>query len=291
MNSYQEQLELVKQGLAVASVNEELTTFKYSRRVMYDYLWNTDPRLLEIRGHTYNNKTGELVQLPFRKSFNYLEEGNWKDVPLDTKVAMYKKYNGFMAACSIYKGELLVSTTGTTNSSYADLAKSLINKTQNGKVLYKDFTYLFEIVDNCDPHIVNEVPGVYSLGARHLQTGVFYPSGTPIRTSLGEAIEITNEDRGEGFMVYLDDVYLDNTPHRSACKMKTPYYVGKKKLMRMNPGGVDRMFKSTYNRLTEDELPEMWKELPDLIRKNYTSWQWKELSAQERRVYLEAVKG
>jgi len=287
MNSYQDQLELVKQGLAVASVNEELTTFKYSRRVMYDYLWNTNPRLSEVRGHTYNNQTGELVQLPFRKSFNYLEEGNWKNISLDTKVAMYKKYNGFMAACSLYKGDLLVSTTGTTDSSYADLAKKLIRKYADGKVLYNNFTYLFEIVDESDPHIVNEVPGVYSLGARHILSGNFFPSGTPIWTSLGEAIEITNEDRGEGFMVYLET----DTDGLRPCKMKTPYYIGKKKLMRMNPGQVDRMFKSNYNRCIEDELPEMWKEVPDLIRKNYTSWQWKELSAQWRRVYLEAVKG
>ena len=35
----QQQQELVKKGLAVAKTNNNLITFKYHRKVMYDYLW------------------------------------------------------------------------------------------------------------------------------------------------------------------------------------------------------------------------------------------------------------
>lgn len=285
MNSYQDQLDLVQKGLAVASINQELTTFKYSRKVMFDYLWNTDPRLLECRGMVYNNQTGELVQLPFKKSFNYLEEGNWKDVPLDTPVEMYKKYNGFMAACSLYKGDLLVSTTGSTDSSYAELALEEIKKSQDGKVLYHDYTYLFEIVHESDPHIINETLGVYPLGARSKSGGEYSPSGTPIKCSLGEAIEITNEDRGEGFMVYLDD-----GTYNTVCKMKTPYYVGKKKLMRMTPNKVDFMYNPNSTARGND-LPDMWKDVMYEILDNFSSHEWKDKSSQERRVFLERLKG
>lgn len=286
MNSYSDQLYLLCKGLATVSVHEELSTFKYSRKIMYDYLWNTDARLLECRGHTYNNQTGELVQLPFKKSFNYLEEGNWKDVPLDTPVVMYKKYNGFMAACSLYKGDLLVSTTGSTDSSYADLALEEIKKSQAGKIMYHIWTYLFEIVHKSDPHIIDEVSGVYTLGARNKITGEYIPCGPSIKCSLGEAIEITNEDLGEGFMVYLDD-----GTYSTVCKMKTPYYIGKKKLMRMMPNKIDSIYNPNQFRSVENELPEMWKDVVGEITDSFTAWEWKNKSSQERRLFLEKLKG
>ena len=286
MNSYSDQLYLVCKGLATVSTNQELSTFKYSRKVMYDYLWGTDRRLLECRGMVYNNITGELIQLPFKKSFNYLEDGNWKDVPLDTAVVMYKKYNGFMAACSLYKGDLLVSTTGSTDSSYAELAKEEIKKTQDGRVLYYDSTYLFEIVHESNPHIIDEPLGVYPLGSRNKLTGQYSPTGTPIKCSLGEAIEITNEDRGEGFMVYLDD-----GTYGTVCKMKTPYYIGKKKLMRMQPSKINMMYNPVQFRSVENALPEMWKDVVGEITDCFTAWEWKNKSSQQRRVFLEKLKG
>ena len=57
--TYQEQLNFVDRGFAVVSVNAHLSTFKYSRKVMYDNLWNKIPGILECRGsHISNKKKG-----------------------------------------------------------------------------------------------------------------------------------------------------------------------------------------------------------------------------------------
>lgn len=290
MNTYGQQLDLVQRGLAHVSINANLSTFKYSRKVMYDYLWHTEPLLLECRGHTYDNQNGTLVQLPFRKSFNYLEDNYWADVPLDTPVQMYKKYNGFMAAATLYDDQLIVSTSGTTDSSYADIARKHIETLDSSVrplVISKGWTALFEIIDPEDPHIVEEAYKLRYLGCRAKDTGQFLPSGDYIECSLGRAMEITQEDRGEGFMVYR----LDDEMRLSPCKMKTPYYVGKKKLMRMTPNKIDMMYNPVQFRTIENGLPEMWKDAVGEITDCFTAWEWKNKPSQERRVFLEKLKG
>lgn len=157
-----DQLALVAAGLATKKVNPETgnITFKYHRKVMYNNLWKTNPYLMECRGHTYS-PDGELLVLPFRKSFNYGENNHWFDVDDNELVLMYKKYNGFMAAVS----NGVVSTTGTTDSDYVKLARKNIEESEFSEILnFKtNFTYLFEINDVNDPHIVKEKPGLKHL--------------------------------------------------------------------------------------------------------------------------------
>lgn len=282
--TYQDQLELVSKGLATVKINNALSTFKYHRKVMYDNLWSTDTRLLECRGITFNNQTGELVQLPFRKSFNYLENLHWADVPLNTVVKVFKKYNGFMAACTAYNGDLLVSTTGTTTSSYAELAKTEIQKAFDGKFLYNDCTYLFEIIHESDPHIIQEEYGVEALGYRNKTTGAFKPAGAALGMTLGQALELCKEDRGEGFMVYTEDDAEGLNP----CKMKTPYYIGKKKLMRMTDQVVDKMYHNWDSfQNFQNSLPEMYQHIPAIIVHKYVCSEWKKLPEQDRRKLIE----
>lgn len=276
---------LVAKGLATVSINAELRTFKYHRKVMYDNLWKTDERLLECRGIVFNNLTGELVQLPFRKSFNYLENNHWADVPLDTLVKVFKKYNGFMAACSPYKDDLLVSTTGTTTSNYARLAKEEIQKACDGYLMFNNYTYLFEIIHESDPHIVKEDFGVRPLGYRDKTTGRFQPLGVSTAMTLRDAIAFCKEDRGEGFMVYTKD----DTECLNPCKMKTPYYIGKKKLMRMNNSMIDTMYSSWGNfQKFQNSLPEMYQHIPAIIIHKYAASQWKVMHEQKRREFIES---
>ena len=84
MLTMQQQEALVSQGLAKKKINEELglVTYKYAKKVMYDYLWDKHPELLMCRGHVYDVNTGKLVIAAPKKSFNYLENGTWKDKPL-----------------------------------------------------------------------------------------------------------------------------------------------------------------------------------------------------------------
>lgn len=279
MNTYQDQLELVAKGWAKAKTEGDLTIFKYSRKVMYDYLWKQDERLLECRGHVYNNKTGELVQAAPRKSFNYLEDGWWKDVPLDTPVQMFKKFNGFMACATMHNGELLVSTTGSLTSEYQKWAKEAIKR--NGHNADQHYTDLYEIIVPQDPHIVMEKSqGAVFLGSRLKCAGDWYPSGWHLFATLKEAIDIASTDRGEGFMVY----QYGKGSNLAPCKLKTTYYLGKKKLMRLSPVNTELFW---LNNSASKALPTMWQPVAQKLKEDYTAHYWINSPEQERRVILE----
>lgn len=285
MLTYAQQQQLVEQGLAKASIDEEnnLVTFKYAKKVMYDYLWDKHPELLDCRGHVYDLETKELVVAAPTKTFNYLENGNWKDVPLSTQVTMYKKFNGFLANVSVHKGNLIVSTTGTTTSDYAKLAREVILKKNpifdNPSDLPTGITSSFEICHSSDPHIVHEKTGAHYLGQRFNCSSMFNPFGKAIFCTLGEALEYVKTDEGEGYMVY-DDLMR-------CCKLKTPYYVGKKKLMRMNQHQVNKMYNPEHQQNIIDSLPDRWKFAVDCIQQFYTCEEWLDKTDQQRRVCLE----
>lgn len=290
MLSYDEQMHLVMRGLATLKNDGKYTTFKYARKAMYEYLWYQVPNLLECRGHVYSNATKELVQAAPRKSFNYLERGYWKEIPLNTPVELYKKINGYLACATMHDGELLVSTTGTTTSDYAMWAKELILKDlYNYDILIGDeHSCLFEVVVPQDPHIVKEFQGLHLLGSRSKEFGSFTPSGEAIRCTLEQALEIAKHDRGEGFMMYR--MQAGGTyNYNECCKLKTDYYVGKKKLMRMQAKNVELMYKNGFE--TANTLPEMWYDVPRLIVSNINKEEWLGMSDQQRRVILEDLKG
>ena len=288
--TYDQQMNLVNRGLATMKNDGKTTTFKYHRKAMYDYLWYKIPELLECRGHLYCNTTKELVQAAPRKSFNYLERNYWSTMPLDTPVEMYKKVNGYMACATLHNGELVVSTTGTTTSEYAQWAKELLLSTyRNYDMLLDDkTTTLFEVILPQDPHIVHERQGLHLLGVREKDTGDFYPMGAGARCTLEQALEIAKHDRGEGFMMYpmLPDGSYD---YNNCCKLKTPYYIGKKKLMRMTAKNVEIMYKNGFE--TAITLPNMWYDAPRMIVSTVPKDTWLAMNDQQRRVILEDFIG
>jgi hypothetical protein len=289
--TYDEQMHLVMRGLATLKNDGKYTTFKYARKAMYEYLWYQVPNLLECRGHVYCNATKELVQAAPRKSFNYLERGYWQDIPLDTPVEIYKKVNGFMACATLHNGEIIVSTTGTTTSDYAMWAKDLILQDWHlyDMVIAPNITTLFEVVVPQDPHIVKEREGLHLLGVREKDTGNFHPMGEAIRCTLEQALEIAKSDRGEGFMMYR--MFADGLAYdfKNCCKLKTDYYVGKKKLMRMTAKNVELMYKNAFE--TANTLPDMWYDVPRLIVANINKDAWLGMNDQQRRLILENLKG
>ena len=291
MLNYDQQMNLVMRGLATLKNDGKYTTFKYARKAMYDYLWYKVPELMQCRGHVYCNATHELVQAAPKKSFNYLERNYWRDMPLDTPVEMYKKVNGFMACATLHNGELVVSTTGTTTSDYAIWAKELIQRDYKyyDLVIEKNVTTLFEVVVPQDPHIVQEREGLHLLGVREKANGNFHPMGDrAIRCTLEQALEIVRSDRGEGFMLY--PMQADGTyDYNNCCKLKTDYYVGKKKLMRMTAKNIEIMYKKPLE--TAATLPDMWYDVPDLIASNINKDAWLGMNDQQRRVILENLKG
>lgn len=286
--SYVQMQNLVSDKLATVSTNGHLDTFKYARRVMFDYLWDTNELLHECRGITYDNRTGALVVAAPRKSFNYLENGWWKDVPLDTPVIAYKKYNGFMACVSKHEGTGHISTTGSTKSDFVRYAEEYI-PAANSTWLSDEFTLLYEVVHPDDPHIVDEPIGAHYLGCRSKIDGAFIPYGKLEDTYIGTLkgiLAIAEVNTSEGFMVY----DLNNDPDRLApAKIKTPYYVGKKKLMRLSKNNSATMYANPVK--FAQTLPKMWQDVPETLVSMYPNGYWSEMPEWSRRWSLEALRG
>lgn len=288
----QQQEALVSQKLATKKVCGDYVTYKYAKRVMYDYLWDKHPELLECRGHTYNIHTGELVLCPPKKSFNYLENGTWSNVPLHTPVIAFRKYNGFMASARIVDGELLVATTGTTNqetSQYVGWAKREIERLPI-RTYPKDWkTTVYEIVISEDPHIVNDgLTGAIPILERLDSDKSYWPRGKGVETTLEAVLKQSQTEKHEGWMVYDLAQYEGGVLVPSTCKIKTDYYVGKKKLMRMSPSKVDNL----WSKKTDfwNSLPIGWQHLAYQITKYYDIDVWKQMTDQERRSVIESME-
>ena len=284
---------LIEAGLVKQKRYENgLSVFKYARKVFYDRLWDTDPLLLEARGIVLNDE-GEKVIWPFTKVFNHGENGAGVDLPLNTKVIAPRKVNGFMAAARMYKGELIVSTTGSLDSDFAVLARSHIEKLDTQRMLGR-FTYLFEICDPSDPHIVEEAPGAYLIGARSMASGgmigehmlddIAYKIGAlrpeVFTVTFGELLKMAEQCKHEGFMVRLDD-----DTEETLMKIKSPHYLAKKFLMRMGDKKVDAMFDDKESFLKS--IDEEFYSIVHYITRWFHADQWKAKTDQERREVIE----
>ena len=270
-NTLEVQRQLVARGLAVEKKHKTLplSLFKYSRKVMYDYLWFQIPELMECRGHVYDTESSKLVVAAPRKSFNYLENGWWKDVPLDTFVRAEIKYNGYLACSSVYRDQRIVTTTGSFDSDYVAFAEK-----QNAPA-FTDWTACYEICDaTFDPHIVDETDGSKLLGFRSLNNGWNFPSQTRQHNimTLEYALEFVKSFKGEGLMLYK---HGDNEGNTYVCKLKSPYYIGKKMLMRKKLHGAQNI------------LPEMWNGMPGIIRSCFLDDVWDNYDEQLRRKFIE----
>ena len=287
--TFKDQMELVRLGLAKYSDHNGIRTFKYSKQVMYSNLWGTNGFLMECRGHCYEIESGNLLALPPRKTFNWKENNAGSLTNRDTEVLAHKKYNGFMACASNYNGELLVSTTGTTSSSFAEMAKSML--ISRGITAIEGVTSTYEIIHPEDPHVVNEEIGVKLLGFRNHpdinpnSTGFYpFPSESPEDTfngRFGDLIKSLETCKHEGWMVY--------SQTGEVFKLKSPYYLSKKKLMRMPPAKVLKFFKE-FDKVMKDELqwfPDYMKVISQKIIREVWIDDWITCNDQQRRGIIE----
>lgn len=218
-----------------------LYVLKYTNKVFYRDLWT--PELRECRG-TVVDADYNVIQRPFTKVFNLHERGT--RIHRDAVVVAPTKVNGFMAALTFYQNELLVSTTGSCDSDYAKLAYTVLSNTgafQLAADYGSGITWIFEICDPSDPHIITETPGAYLLGARRTQWltpqhlfneaqldgfaasyGLMRPEWYRMR--FGDVVKMNKTVDHEGFICY-----TPNGAHE--LKLKSPKYLVTKFLARI----------------------------------------------------------
>lgn len=295
--------ELIDQGLVKQKrYDNGLSVFKYSREVFYKALWNTNPLLLEARGMVLADD-GTKVIWPFTKVFNHHENGT--ELDLDTVIVAPRKVNGFMAACRFWKGELIVSTTGTLDSDFAKMARKHIEALPEYEfleVMAVDYTLLFEICDPSDPHIVAEETGAYLIGARDMRDesmkteahlDIMARACGAKRPALffgtfRQVLELLQDCKHEGYMVRLA------TPEQpTIMKLKSPHYLAKKFLMRMGQKKVTAMFddKEEFLKTIDEEFYRVVR----FITRWFDAEKWTDYTDQQRRdvieSYFEGLRG
>lgn len=282
---------LIEQGLVKKKTYTEgrykgLSVLKYARKVFYDNLWYIDDRLLECRGIVVDEDDNVIV-LPFKKVFNLGE--NKTEVDPEREVIIPEKINGFMAAATMTdKYGLIVSTTGTLDSEYAVLARKWIEKL-NINYMVTGLTYLFEICDNSDPHIIEEDEGAYLIGVRRLKDGYLSTEDYTdmFSLSLGAKRPVVGtmkfkdmpETKKEGFMV------RDTKTGEVLCKLKSKPYLSKKALQRIGHNKASKMWNNPN--LFKQQLDEEFYDVFDKILDTFTQEEYLNLTEQERRKWIE----
>lgn len=208
-----------------------LRVVKYKNKVFYRNLWT--PELEEMRGLVVDEDWNVIVR-PFRKIYNRFENGT--DMAPETPVVAVRKINGFMAAVTKHpEYGTIVSTTGSLDSPFVAMAEESLDGLLSFKGLVENVTYLFEIVHQDDPHIIEEKIGPYLIGSRCVHSGmmltecdldllaqdmrgVMRPEWKMCRFK--DVVEEVHSCKHEGFVVY--------DRERNALKIKSPYYLTKK---------------------------------------------------------------
>lgn len=215
----------------------DLFVVKYTHKVFYESLWT--PELEECRGLVVD-KDWNIVAMPFKKIYNRFEQ-NIDYLP-DTKVTAVRKVNGFMGAATWVPSQqqIVVSTTGSLDSDFVALAERHLRPDISSWIASfgQGHTWLFEICDPSDPHIIKEDPGAYLIGARNLITAAMLSekdldiaahSMGVVRPhyyadiSFKIICQMTKDCLHEGFVVHGPVMSL---------KIKSPYYLINKFLAR-----------------------------------------------------------
>jgi len=255
--------------VAMRSAGEGLYVLKYKKNVFYDNLWND--YLEECRG-TIVDEDFNIVSYPFTKVYNYGVEAKAPVFGDSVMVDAYRKVNGFMVAVTWHNDDILVSTTGSTDSDFVTMAKELIRPhlTRFRGVCEKHstYTFMFECVHRNDPHIIPETEGMYYLGHRLKMWGspvevstdmpsMFGCYGTEhLRLTMGELKELVKTVRHEGFVFY--------AMGGASSKIKSPWYLTSKWVAR-NPR-TDKLVNMQND--IKKNLDEEYYPLVDAIRAN-----------------------
>jgi len=259
--------------VSMRPAGDGIFVLKYKKTVFYDNLWNDF--LEECRG-TIVDQDFEIVQRPFTKIYNYGVEAKAPVLPPETVVEAYRKVNGFMIAVTWHNNDLLISTTGSTNSDFVAMARELIDVDRYREVCakYESYTFMFECVHRNDPHIVPEQEGMYLLGYRYkswdsvTETKMISKltldfGSIPVKhylTTMHTLLQKVKTVRHEGFVFYTND--------GTSAKIKSPYYLTSKWVVR-NPR-TDKLVNMQAD--IKKNIDEEYYPLIDAIRANIVEY-------------------
>ena len=247
--------------VSMKPAGDGIYVLKYKKKVFFDGLWN---RFLEECRGSIVDADFNLVTYPFTKIYNYGVEAKAPKLKDDTIVTAYRKVNGFMVAVTWHNGDILVSTTGSTDSDYVAMAKELINVERYRDVCkrWPGYTFMFECVHKNDPHIIPEAIGMYLLGWRKnawhstveadpvqlkILTDAFDAHHVEATTTtIGELQKAVKLVKHEGFVFYTVDGV--------SAKIKSPYYLVNKFVAR-NPRTDKLMRKDVKQSMDEEYYP------------------------------------
>jgi hypothetical protein len=194
-----------------------------------------------------------------------------------------------MVAATYYEGNLIVSTTGSLDSLFANLGRSYLEKCPLLLEKLKEdesITAIFECCDNSDPHIVQETPGLYLLAVRD-KMGSLFVQHDYLKLFLGDeglllpsysceefrfVKEKVSKVKHEGYVIY--DMYGEK-----ASKIKSPYYLTKKMLMRKN---MDKLMSMDAKEFLDEEFYPLIDYIKEFDREHFSS-----LDELAKREYIE----
>ena len=267
----------------------QLRVLKYKRHVFYDNRF--DDALLEMRGLILDEHNRIIVR-PFKKVFNYSERiAKNSPYPLhiddEHLVDAVVKVNGFLGCCTYvdlppshpshqaaFNRQTLYSTTGSLDSDFAHMTRTHCQAYEALFQQYPNHTFLFEITDANDVHIIRENLGETLIGVIEVATGrqwseaeldqvakEFNAQHTAHITrpaiiknlTFGALKQHLKEVKHEGFMVF------DAHTQEMLFKLKSPYYLVSKFLGRSNENNLER-------KLNKRHVDEEYYPLIDHIR-------------------------
>lgn len=211
--------------------HETLMLLKYNDTIYTTGLHNL---AVQCRGKVLDKNTLEIVSYPFDKFHNLDGAKSTTKEKVEAllkkvkTITVAEKIDGSMIAISKYKGDFIITTTGSFKTEQIAVAKDMIQEQyiQLYDNIKEHHTYIFEIIYLKNQIIVDygQERALYLLAVRNIETTRFLPEdevvqisntiGTPIAkkhtfTSLDEFVAKQSEDfcNKEGFVFY-DDVII-----------------------------------------------------------------------------------
>ena len=280
----------------------ELSVLKYKRNVFYDNRF--DEALREMRGLVIDNHNRIIVR-PFKKQFNYSEriaKDSKYPLHLDDaqRVDAVVKINGFLGCCTYvalppehpshaaaFNQQVIYSTTGSLDSDFAKMVESHCRQYEALFKAYPNHTFLFEITDAKDVHIIQERLGETLIGIIEVASGrqfredevnkIAAENGLqrpPLLENIrfGELKALLKTVKHEGFMVF------DAETKETLCKMKSPYYLVSKFFGRSNDNNLGR-------KLDKKHVDEEYYPLVDYLREQRDTFNT--LNEQEKIAFVQ----